>query len=135
MCRCTLWIWRSRDTVSIATELAVHACRERRRPAVRQQRHCGTPGAEPVPETLREAEPPGTAGTCSPLSPPGMWLQARRFHAGAVTPPGVPQEQPPSPRTAPSPVPALAVGWRALMLHKQKALPYGRVCWNSSLLF
>lgn len=71
MCRCTLWIWCSRDTVSIATELALHACGERRRPAVRQQRHRGTPGAEPVPEPQHEAEPLGTAGACSPPSLPG----------------------------------------------------------------
>lgn len=30
MCRCTLWIWCSRDTVSIATKFTVQACRERR---------------------------------------------------------------------------------------------------------
>ena len=35
MCRCTLWIWCSRDTVSIATKFTVQACGERRRLVIR----------------------------------------------------------------------------------------------------
>lgn len=69
MCRCTLWIWCSRDTVSIATKFTVQVCGEWRGLVSKRAAQCWA--CQPQPWSPCEGRAWG-AGWCflsSTLSP------------------------------------------------------------------
>lgn len=75
MCRCTLWIWCSRDTVSIATKFTVQACGERRWLVIRCT--AAQRAGEPGPRSLAR----GRGGTALICPFQGPWLCMMQLHS------------------------------------------------------